>query len=108
MALAPSLTFTPCLTYTIVPQVYKAKLRSNGEEVAIKVQRPGIEPVIFRDLWLVRSLSFVINAAARKRVGCAATVIVDEFGEKLLQARRPLRPSTRRRFLPLCGAFAEE
>lgn len=52
------------------------------------MQRPGIEPVIFRDLWLVRSLSFVINAAARKRLGCSATVIVDEFSEKLLQARR--------------------
>lgn len=65
--------------------MYKARLKSNGEEVAVKVQRPGIEPVIYRDLWLVRSLSFIVNAAARKRLGCSATVIVDEFGEKILQ-----------------------
>ena len=30
-------------------QVYRATLRSTGEEVAVKVQRPGIEPVILRD-----------------------------------------------------------
>ncbi len=29
-------------------QVYKAVLRETGEEVAIKVQRPGVEPIIMR------------------------------------------------------------
>ena len=69
------------------PQVYKAKLRSTGEAVAVKVQRPNIEPVIFRDLWLLRAASFVINAVAIQRLGCYATLIIDEFGEKLLEAR---------------------
>ena len=67
-------------------QVYKAVLRSTGETVAVKVQRPGIEPVIYRDLWLLRALSFAINAIAIRRLGCNATLIIDEFGEKLLEA----------------------
>lgn len=29
-------------------QVYKAVLRETGQDVAIKVQRPGIEPIIYR------------------------------------------------------------
>lgn len=39
------------------PQVYKAVLRETGEEVAIKVQRPGVEPVILRDLFIFRTLA---------------------------------------------------
>ena len=35
-------------------QVYKAKLKASGETVAVKVQRPGIEPIIYRDLVLFR------------------------------------------------------
>ena len=31
-----------------VGQVYRAKLRRTGEDVAVKVQRPGIEPIIYR------------------------------------------------------------
>jgi predicted unusual protein kinase regulating ubiquinone biosynthesis (AarF/ABC1/UbiB family) len=31
-------------------QVYRATLKGTGEEVAIKVQRPGITPIIYRDL----------------------------------------------------------
>lgn len=27
-----------------------------GEDVAVKVQRPGVEPVIYRDLFLFRTL----------------------------------------------------
>ena len=42
-------------------QVYKAVLRDTGEEVAIKVQRPGVEPVILRDLFIFRSMARFIN-----------------------------------------------
>lgn len=35
-------------------QVYKAVLRETGEEVAIKVQRPSVEPTILRDLFIFR------------------------------------------------------
>ena len=66
-------------------QVYKAKLKQTGETVAIKVKRPGIEPIIYRDLVLFRILGGFVNGVARKRLGCNAELIVDEFGEKLLE-----------------------
>ena len=66
-------------------QVYKAVLRGSGEEVAIKVQRPGVEPVIMRDLFIFRLLGQCINGVSRQRLGCNAELIVDEFGEKLLE-----------------------
>ena len=67
------------------PQVYKAVLRDTGEEVAIKVQRPGVEPTILRDLYIFRTCGGLFNALSRKRLGCDAQLIVDEFGEKLLE-----------------------
>ena len=66
-------------------QVYKGVLRETGEEVAIKVQRPGVEPVIIRDLFIFRTLAALINPLARQRLGCNAALVVDEFGEKLIQ-----------------------
>jgi predicted unusual protein kinase regulating ubiquinone biosynthesis (AarF/ABC1/UbiB family) len=66
-------------------QVYRATLRETGEEVAVKVQRPGIEPVIYRDLALFRSLAGFVNPISTRRLGCNAQLIVDEFGEKLLE-----------------------
>ena len=46
-------------------QVYKAVLRETGQEVAVKVQRPGVEPIIFRDLFIFRALARLVN-----RCGC--------------------------------------
>jgi predicted unusual protein kinase regulating ubiquinone biosynthesis (AarF/ABC1/UbiB family) len=66
-------------------QVYRAVLRDTGEAVAIKVQRPGVEPVIFRDLFIFRALAGLLNGWARRHLGCDAELIVDEFGEKLLE-----------------------
>lgn len=66
-------------------QVYKAVLRDTGEAVAIKVQRPGVEPVIFRDLFIFRAIAGLLNPWSLKRLGCNAELIVDEFGEKLLE-----------------------
>ena len=43
-------------------QVYKAVLRETGENVAVKVQRPGVEPLIFRDIFLFRTLGTFVNA----------------------------------------------
>lgn len=47
-------------------QVYKAVLRDSGEEVAVKVQRPGIEPVILRDLFIFRALGQLFNTLSRQ------------------------------------------
>eukprot|EP00249_Psilotum_nudum_P015685 c25466_g1_i1 orf=143-2233(+) len=66
-------------------QVYHATLRVSGEEVAIKVQRPGIEPIIYRDLFLFRTMASFLNGLSMKKLGCNAELIVDEFGEKLLE-----------------------
>ncbi|KAJ4833572.1 Protein ACTIVITY OF BC1 COMPLEX KINASE 1, chloroplastic [Turnera subulata] len=66
-------------------QVYRATLRETGEDVAIKVQRPQIEPIIYRDLFLFRTLASFLNGISLQKLGCNAELIVDEFGEKLLE-----------------------
>ncbi|KAH9604601.1 hypothetical protein KSS87_000071 [Heliosperma pusillum] len=66
-------------------QVYRATLRATGEDVAIKVQRPNIEPIIYRDLFLFRTLASFLNGISIQKLGCNAELIVDEFGEKLLE-----------------------
>lgn len=38
----------------LLPQVYRARLRSNGQEVAVKVQRPGALSTISKDLYVMR------------------------------------------------------
>ena len=48
-------------------QVYKAVLRETGQEVAVKVQRPGVEPVILRDLFIFRSMARFINPLCKAR-----------------------------------------
>jgi predicted unusual protein kinase regulating ubiquinone biosynthesis (AarF/ABC1/UbiB family) len=122
--------------------VYKAVLRETGQDVAIKVQRPNITPIVMRDLYIFRALATLINpiaqvrqlhsrlfpaladappadarssctsgshhngqcivversqhtkprtwgsrhqSALQKRLGCNAALIIDEFGEKLLE-----------------------
>lgn len=40
----------------------QAVLRETGESVAVKVQRPGVEPLIFRDIFLFRTLGTFVNA----------------------------------------------
>ena len=43
-------------------QVYRGRLRSTGEEVAVKVQRPGIGDTIALDMVLLRRLMAAIDA----------------------------------------------
>ena len=47
--------------------------------------RPGIEPIIYRDLFLFRTLASFLNGISLQKLGCNAELIVDEFGEKLLE-----------------------
>jgi aarF domain-containing kinase len=42
-------------------QVYKAKLRDSGKEVAIKVQRPNTRKIFSLDLFLLHRLGFLID-----------------------------------------------
>ncbi|WP_310422083.1 AarF/ABC1/UbiB kinase family protein [Chamaesiphon sp. VAR_48_metabat_135_sub] len=65
-------------------QVYKARLYS-GEEVAVKVQRPNLLPVITRDLYLLRWASTWIKPLLPLNLGDNLTIVVDEFGTKLFE-----------------------
>uniref|UniRef100_A0A7N0UUD2 Protein kinase domain-containing protein n=2 Tax=Kalanchoe fedtschenkoi TaxID=63787 RepID=A0A7N0UUD2_KALFE len=65
-------------------QVYRAQLRSTGQFVAVKVQRPRIEESIGLDFYLIRGLGFLIN----KYVDIITTdvvALVDEFGRRVYQ-----------------------
>jgi predicted unusual protein kinase regulating ubiquinone biosynthesis (AarF/ABC1/UbiB family) len=44
-----------------IGQVYKARLRSNGHLVAVKVQRPGCEATIALDLYILRWYSSLLT-----------------------------------------------
>ncbi|MEM9265353.1 MAG: AarF/ABC1/UbiB kinase family protein [Cyanobacteria bacterium P01_F01_bin.13] len=65
-------------------QVYKARLYS-GEDVAVKVQRPSLVPIICRDLYLMRWAAGWIAPWLPLNLGHDLTLIVDEFGSKLFE-----------------------
>jgi len=47
-------------------QVYRAKLRETGQEVAVKVQRPGALSTISKDLYVLRRLADVVQPLIRR------------------------------------------
>jgi ubiquinone biosynthesis protein len=55
-----------------IAQVHRARLRS-GEQVAVKVQRPGIRPVVERDLDIVARLARTVQTRTRwaRAIGAA-------------------------------------
>jgi predicted unusual protein kinase regulating ubiquinone biosynthesis (AarF/ABC1/UbiB family) len=65
-------------------QVYYARLRS-GEEVAVKVQRPNLLPVLTLDLYLMRWAASWMAPWLPLNLGHDLTLIVDEFGVKLFE-----------------------
>ena len=65
-------------------QVYKAKLHT-GEDVAVKVQRPNLRPIITLDLYLMRWAAGWIAPWLPLNLGHDLTLIVDEFGIKLFE-----------------------
>jgi predicted unusual protein kinase regulating ubiquinone biosynthesis (AarF/ABC1/UbiB family) len=65
-------------------QVYKARLYS-GEEVAVKVQRPNLLPVITLDLFLMRWAATWITPFLPLNLGHNLMIVVDEFGVKLFE-----------------------
>lgn len=65
-------------------QVYHAYLLT-GEEVAVKVQRPHLEPIITLDLYLMRWLASWLAPWLPLNLGHDLTLIVDEFGIKLFE-----------------------
>ncbi|MBE9144117.1 ABC1 kinase family protein [Planktothrix mougeotii] len=65
-------------------QVYRARLRT-GEEVAVKVQRPNLLPVLTLDLYLMRWAAGWLSPWLPLNLGHDLTLIVDEFGIKLFE-----------------------
>ncbi|MFM7364332.1 MAG: ABC1 kinase family protein [Cuspidothrix sp.] len=65
-------------------QVYRGRLIS-GEEVAIKVQRPNLRPLLTKDLYLMRWAASWLTPWLPLNLGHDLTLIVDEFGTKLFE-----------------------
>jgi predicted unusual protein kinase regulating ubiquinone biosynthesis (AarF/ABC1/UbiB family) len=65
-------------------QVYRGMLHT-GEEVAIKVQRPHLRPVISLDLYLMRLGAAWFSPWLPLNLGHDLTLIVDEFGSKIFE-----------------------
>ncbi len=65
-------------------QVYRAVLHT-GEEVAVKVQRPNLRPILTRDLFLMRWTACQFGRFLPLNLGHDLTLIVDEFGVKLFE-----------------------
>ncbi len=65
-------------------QVYKARLYT-GEEVAVKVQRPNLLPIICRDLYIMRWAAGWVGPLLPLNLGHDLRLIVDEFGSKLFE-----------------------
>jgi predicted unusual protein kinase regulating ubiquinone biosynthesis (AarF/ABC1/UbiB family) len=65
-------------------QVYRARLYT-GEEVAVKVQRPNLLPVITLDLYLMRWAASWSAPWLPLNLGHDLALVVDEFGIKLFE-----------------------
>ena len=65
-------------------QVYRGVLHS-GEEVAVKVQRPNLRPILSLDLCLMRWAASWLGPFLPLNLGHDLTLIVDEFGTKLFE-----------------------
>jgi predicted unusual protein kinase regulating ubiquinone biosynthesis (AarF/ABC1/UbiB family) len=65
-------------------QVYRARLHS-GEQVAVKVQRPNLHPILTLDLYLMRWFAQALGQFLPLNLGHDLTLIVDEFGTKLFE-----------------------
>lgn len=69
-----------------IGQVYRGKLKKDGTDVAIKVLRPNTRARCVMDLFLLRAAALqFFDGYARANLGCSASLLVDEFAEKLLE-----------------------
>ncbi|GAA0150420.1 hypothetical protein LIER_43097 [Lithospermum erythrorhizon] len=69
---------------TFLPaKVYQARLRSNGQVVAVKVQRPGVQAAISLDILLLRYLVVVIRKTGKFNTDLQA--VVDEWASSLFR-----------------------
>ncbi|XP_070028302.1 uncharacterized aarF domain-containing protein kinase At1g71810, chloroplastic isoform X1 [Nicotiana sylvestris] len=64
-------------------QVYQARLRSSGQVVAVKVQRPGVRSSISLDILILRYLAGLIRRAGKLNTDLQA--VVDEWASSLFR-----------------------
>jgi aarF domain-containing kinase len=65
-----------------IGQVYKARLKANGDTVAIKIQRPNCEGIIALDLYILRWWSGIYNQIFKLlNRDINVQSIIDDFGE---------------------------
>ncbi|KAL9184320.1 hypothetical protein ACHAXT_002406 [Thalassiosira profunda] len=66
-------------------QVYKATLRSNGDTVAVKVQRPQVLETVSLDLYLARELGIFARRFPALSDRLDAVALLDEFAYRFYQ-----------------------
>ncbi|KAH7835251.1 hypothetical protein Vadar_024392 [Vaccinium darrowii] len=64
-------------------QVYQARLRTSGQVVAVKVQRPGVQAAISLDILILRFLAGLIRRAGKFNTDLQA--VVDEWASSLFR-----------------------
>ena len=78
-----------------IGQAYRARLRT-GEQVVVKVQRPGIAESVERDLLVLTALARTVEARTSWGAEYHVTELAGEFAERLREeldsARRPATP----------------
>ncbi|KAM7507964.1 hypothetical protein LguiA_018417 [Lonicera macranthoides] len=64
-------------------QVYQARLRTSGQVVAVKVQRPGVQAAISLDILILRYLARLVRRAGKFNTDLQA--VVDEWATSLFR-----------------------
>ena len=64
-------------------QVYKGTLRSTGETVAVKVQRPAVLETVSIDLYLIRKLGLALREVPQ--VNTDVVALLDEWAERFFE-----------------------
>ena len=66
-----------------IGQVHTAKLRQSGEDVVVKIQRPGIREKIALDIRIMRYLAHKLERLNETMARCRPVQVVDEFAYSL-------------------------
>ncbi|XP_038899642.1 uncharacterized aarF domain-containing protein kinase At1g71810, chloroplastic [Benincasa hispida] len=87
-------------------QVYQARLRRNGQVVAVKVQRPGVQAAIALDILILRYLAAVFRKVAKLNTDLQA--VVDEWATSLFKEMDYRREAKNgRKFRQLYGSLQD-
>lgn len=73
-----------CMAAASIGQVYRAKLK-NGNDVIIKVRRPGIDQKIKLDLYLMRYLAVTLAKNYPEMAALNIEAVVTDFGDTIMQ-----------------------